>query len=266
MMAKLAKRSCKFKDNWLKLEKSKPWLEKSKNAKSAICNLCHQTFDISNMGISAIKSHARGKKHADKMMMRNSSSTLYFVKSTDKETNTTSTGNGSTTSTVNIATAAGNKSQTPLPSVVANASATEAEIIWTIRTILLHNSNRSCDGLSKLFQQMFPDSKIANVFSLGRTKCGYYTNFGIAPYLKDLLISKVKAAPIYAASYDEYLNRVFQEEQMDIHLRYFNEETQMVESRYLDSPFVKRPNSGNLHNELLNSLSLWMAPTSNGMS
>ena len=104
------------------------------------------------MGISAIKSHARGKKHADKMMMRNPSSTLYFVKSTDKETNTTSTGNGSTTSTVNIATAAGNKSQTLLPSVVANASATEAEIIWTIRTILLHNSNRSCDGLSKLFQ------------------------------------------------------------------------------------------------------------------
>ena len=103
---------------------------------------------------------------------------------------------------------------------------------------------------------MFPDSKIANVFSLGRTKCGYYTNFGIAPYLKDLLISKVKAAPIYAASYDESLNRVFQEEQMDIHLRYFNEETQMVESRYLDSPFVKRPNSGNLHNELLNSLSM----------
>ena len=103
---------------------------------------------------------------------------------------------------------------------------------------------------------MFPDSKIANVFSLGRTKCGYYTNFGIAPYLKDLLISKVKASPIYAASYDESLNRVFQEEQMDIHLRYFNEETQMVESRYLDSPFVKRPNSGNLHNELLNSLSM----------
>ena len=244
MMAKLAKRSCKFNDNWLKLEEFKPWLEKSKNAKLALCNLCHQTFDISNMGISAIKSHARGKKHADKMMMRNPSSTLYFVKSTDKETNTTSTGNGSTTSTVNIATAAG------------NASATEAEITWTIKTILLHNSNRSCDELSKLFHYMFPDSKIANIFSLGRTKCGYYTNFGIAPYLKDLLISKVKAAPFYVANYDESLNRVFQEEQMDIHLRYFNEETQMVESRYLDSPFVKRPNSDNLHNELLNSLSM----------
>ena len=237
----MAKRSCKLNDNWF--EEFKPWLEKSKDPKSVFCNICQQSFGISNMGVSAIKSHAKGKKHIDKESMRKSSSTLYFAKDKGKSKET------STTSPAAC-------SQTLLPSVVANASATEAEIVWTIRTVLLHNSNRSCDGLPKLFQCMFPDSKIAKIFSLGRTKCGYYTNFGIAPYLKDTLISKVKAAPFYALSYDESLNRVFQEEQMDIHLRYFNEETQMVESRYFDSPFVKRPNSDNLHNELLNSLSV----------
>ena len=87
-------------------------------------------------------------------------------------------------------------------------------------------------------------------------KCAYYTNFGIAPYFKDSLLSNVQAALFYVTSHDKSLNRIFQEEPMDIHLRYFNEETQMVESRYLDSVFVKRPNSDNLLKELLNSLSV----------
>ena len=43
---------------------------------------------------------------------------------------------------------------------------------------------------------------------------------------------------------------------MDMHLRYFNEETQMVETQYLDSPYIKRPSSDNLHQELLNPLSV----------
>ena len=88
-----------------------------------------------------------------------------------------------------------------------------------------------------------------------KNKFAYYTNFGIAPYFKDSLLSNVKAAPFYVTSNDKSLNRILQEEPMDIHLQYFNEETEMVESRYLDSAFVKRPNSDNhLLKELLNSL------------
>ena len=65
---------------------------------------------------------------------------------------------------------------------------------------------------------------------MGRSKCACYTNFGVAPYLKDSLLSKVKAAPFCETNYDESLNRIFQEEQMVIHLQYFIEETQIVES------------------------------------
>ena len=54
--------------------------------------------------------------------------------------------------------------------------------------------------------------------------------------------------------YDESLNRVLQEEQMDVVLRYFKNESCMVEISYFDSAFLKRPNSQNLYVKLLESL------------
>ena len=68
---------------------------------------------------------------------------------------------------------------------------------------------------------MFNDSAIAKPFQLGSTKCAYMTH-GIGPYYKTKLIDKIKSASYFVASYDESLNRNFQEEQMDIHIRYFD--------------------------------------------
>ena len=76
-------------------------------------------------------------------------------------------------------------------------------------------------------------------------------NFGIASYLKDLFLTKVKSS-----FYEELLNQVFQEEQMDIVLRYFNDNGGLVEAKYFDSAFLKQPNSSNnFHVKLLQSLS-----------
>ena len=124
--------------------------------------------------------------------------------------------------------------------------------------------------------RMFSDSSIAKAFTMGRTKCSYFINFGMAPYFKEILQQKIKATPFFALSYDESLNRIFQEEQMDIILRYFNAESGLVETRYFDSQFLKRPNSINLHDSLLESLASldvgkvlqrfqWMAQMSIGM-
>ena len=94
-----------------------------------------------------------------KMEIKKSSSTL-FVKR-DKEENP------STSLPPTAVPQQPQKTQTLLPTVVANASATEAELLWTIQTGLQRISNRSCDGLPKLFQSMFPDSAITKMFSMG---------------------------------------------------------------------------------------------------
>ena len=77
---------------------------------------------------------------------------------------------------------------------------------------------------------MFSDSVIAKSFTLGRTKFSYFINFGIAPYLKELLLAELKSSDFFVTCYDELLNRVLQEEQMDVVLRYFNNESCMVET------------------------------------
>ena len=41
---------------------------------------------------------------------------------------------------------------------------------------------------------------------------------------------------------------------MDVVLRYFNNESCLVEVRYFDSAYLKRPNSHNCHDKLLESL------------
>ena len=62
-MAKIATPSCKYNDDLLSEEQPEPWLEGSKDVKSAFCNLCYQSFYILDIGISMIRSHANGKKH-----------------------------------------------------------------------------------------------------------------------------------------------------------------------------------------------------------
>ena len=44
----------------------------------------------------------------------------------------------------------------------------------------------SCLGLKELFEAMFSNSEIVKSFKLSKTKCGYFINFGLAPYFKDV--------------------------------------------------------------------------------
>ena len=80
---------------------------------------------------------------------------------------------------------------------VLNASVTEAEILRAIRTVLTHSSQRLCDSLSKLFFRMFSDSIITKSFTLERRKYSYFINFGIAPYLKELRLAKLKSSGFF---------------------------------------------------------------------
>ena len=66
---------------------------------------------------------------------------------------------------------------------VHNADAVKAEIIWILKSICSGYSNRSCEQLNCTFKAMFPDSKIAEAFSMGRTKSMYMINHGLAPFL-----------------------------------------------------------------------------------
>ena len=100
-----------------------------------------------------------------------------------------------------------------------------------------------CENLNELFQAMFSDSKIPESFKLGKTKPGYFINYGLVPFFKTNLIKSIEDSLFFAASFGESLNRIYQDEQMDVHIRYWDNEKGLVETTYLDSRFVFRPNA-----------------------
>ena len=63
---------------------------------------------------------------------------------------------------------------------------------------------------------MFPDSKIANKFSLPWTKCSYTITYGIVPYFASLLLEDIKHGDNFSIYFDESLNSVTTNEQMDV--------------------------------------------------
>ena len=57
-------KNCHFQTEWLRNKKYSSWIKSCvSNNKKAICNWCRTDIDISNMGVSALDSHAAGKKH-----------------------------------------------------------------------------------------------------------------------------------------------------------------------------------------------------------
>ncbi|XP_057299676.1 uncharacterized protein LOC130630266 [Hydractinia symbiolongicarpus] len=85
---------------------------------------------------------------------------------------------------------------------------------------------------------MFPDSKIAQSFELGPTKVHYIINFGIAPYFRDILYDSLKKVECYVVSFDESLNTVTQNCEMDVLVRFFDPVDDKVKICYLDSSFL----------------------------
>ena len=89
-----------------------------------------------------------------------------------------------------------------------------------------HYSYKSCEGTSKLFQAMFPDSRIASQFSCGGKK--NLICFGLAPYFKQLLKDVMKKEEAHVLLLDESLNSVRQSKEMDIHIRSWNYDKHQV--------------------------------------
>ena len=99
-----------------------------------------------------------------------------------------------------------------------------------------------------------PDSETAKSYEMGRTKLGYFVNFDLQPYLHGLLTESIKKSLYYSISFDESLNDSFQNCQMDLNIRFWNNNLNRVESRYFDSQFLGHPTAKNLLESMTTSL------------
>ena len=75
-----------------------------------------------------------------------------------------------------------------------------AEILHALNIVDKNHSFSSANGNSDRFKKMFPDSQIAAKYSQEETKSKYVVQFGLAPFVKDELVTGVQK------QYDGYVS------------------------------------------------------------
>ena len=107
-------------------------------------------------------------------------------------------------------------------------------------------SFNSCANKSDLFAVMFGDSQIAQSFSLGSTKLSYNVTFGLAPYIKNLLLESVDEVKYYSLPFDESYNRIMKKGQMNLLIRFWDR----VQTRCLHSSFLGKASANDIYEKL----------------
>lgn len=239
-----------FQDSWTKDPLFKDWLRcGSENKFEAFCICCRKSIDCKTMGRSALVSHMKGKKHMALASVKADSDMTGMMKFLTKSPSTSTSNSGSQ----NMSDA----NDQPLTSKSACASSMKgfiskndtltAEIWWCLRTALKNHSASSNKDIDFYLKKMFPSDPLVQNFSCGETKTTYMMVFGIAPYLKSVLIEQVAGAP-YSLMFDESLNKSLSRKQLDIHVRFWCDG--IVQSRYLDSKMLGHSTA----NDLLDAL------------
>ena len=214
-----------FNEQWLEDERFKSWLKSDpKDRTVAYCKVCCKSFNIGVGGIESVKQHAKGVKHSQKVAPPSDNKTISF-------TSTSSTQKDASSKTLVPV-------QTTIPISVSNKQTTEAEIMWALEVLSCKYSYRSCETKSDLFCAMFPDSKIAQQFTCGKTKCSYLLCHGISPYVREVLLGELKEVPYYTTLFDESYNKISKTGQMDLHVRFWDPSKNQVETSYLTSEFL----------------------------
>ena len=231
-------KTSRFNTEWLSREEYKDWLlpEESDNTKPR-SKICKKTFSLSNMGETAVRSHAEGKKHASRMKLsqRTESVSDFFKKIEVSTEKCSSEKNGETSSGLAFSRKTKQESR-QLTQLALRKKQHKAEILCTLKSVMSRFSYSSACGTVNLFKAIFADSNIAQGMSCRPMKLSYLIIFGIAPYFKQLLVEDPKKVPCFVVLFNELLNRELHQVQMGFTIRYFRND--QVITRYLSSAFL----------------------------
>ncbi|XP_035998777.1 uncharacterized protein LOC118564524 [Fundulus heteroclitus] len=223
---------CKFQQKWLEDAEFGAWLKPvDGNDNEGFYRVCKKKIRLCTMGVNALRSHMKWESHRSATRCRQQLTMSSYFSVTDTVTSAVAT--GTSTAAAGASSTAG-KSDV-LRTFGSNATL-NAEVLWCLNTAMQHHSYASNEGVSELFQAMFPDSEIAKSFACGKDKTGYILKFGLAPHFKNELISAVNNAGPFVLMFDESFNQSTKNKQLDVHVRFW--EAGFVQSRFFGSQFM----------------------------
>lgn len=221
---------CVFQQKWTENPQFKDWIRAHKCPTFAFCRLCNVDINIGSMGASALTSHAASKKHQLATKPGQPSVQRFFGVQHSRTDNKAGCSNTSMKNT---------------ESSTFKATSGQAEVLWALYSVEKHNSLRSTSDCGSIFKLMFPNDQAAQHFSLGKDKLSYMVDYGLAPYFRNEL-SKTLGTSVFSVSFDESLNKITQSSQMDIHIRFWDEASDQVITRYWTSEFLLKAKAENL--------------------
>ena len=202
------------------------WLKPDpENKGKAVCTLCPAPNSISvNEGWKAINQHSDTKKHQDNLKASQTNPEFRQVDhSAPKITD-------------------GLKKMHDL-SKQQNAKK-EAVLVSQVHytaAMMYHGAGRlAVDCQAELMPHLFPDSMVAKVYDIRRTKLGYFATHGLYPYFHDKLVKNLQDRP-YSLNFDE--STVNGESQLDINVSYLTTEL-LVEKRCLTTVALQGGTTG----------------------
>lgn len=253
------------------------WVKEGKLPGYAKCVICKKdNIFFGSMGRTALKSHEQGKKHKEleqNFKLTTPIKTWLQTKSSQDIMSLPSTSAASHQQQLSIqpgpACSDSSTVHPPIvtPSTISKAAelkekwwlekdnVTKAEILWCVHTCLTHQSLRNAEASVNLFKIMFPDSSIAIDMKLGKDKTSYSIVYGLAPYFRKTLLNNINSADYYIIGFDESLNKYSQKQQLDISIRFWNENSNEVSCRYLSSVFLTESKANDLLNGIKDGLS-----------
>ena len=128
------------------------------------------------------------------------------------------------------------------------SSATRAEIIWTLKSVMSCYFARSNEDINETLAAMFPEFEANKSFQMSQSKSMYVVNHGLTPYLKSVFKTDLHKADFLVYSFDESLNDVTQAIEMGLHVRYWDPIENRVKVRYYNTTFLRH----GTHTDLLN--------------
>ena len=186
------------------------------------------------MGESALKSHAKGKKHIELLKASEPAVSMSCFLASAKTSSAVAASTDSSVSSrekLNLTEQTGGVPVVKMTDFCTKTETLKAEILWTLKIVNAHNSFRSCED--SVFSSVFPDSAISRNFKCGETKSRYLATFGIAPYFSEALKKRVKDEDTYVLLFDESLNKELKLKQLDTHVCYWNTVESEICTEYL---------------------------------
>ena len=119
-----------------------------------------------------------------------------------------------------------------------------AEILQAPNMVDKNHSFFSANGDSDRFKKMLPDLQIAAKYSQEETKFKYVVQFGLAPFVKDELITEVQKTP-YSCKFDKTTNSQVKK-QYDGSVSFFWKKLRKIVTLYCGTLFIGHCMADNL--------------------